>query len=736
MTGPDTPRRSIARRCLTAALLAAMLATGWLLADTFLAGRGLTGRYYPNLEWRGPAQAVALDSRIDTRLVNGWKQAAFPNDPFSVRWSGHVLAERPGRYRLALTADDSAWLSLDGRQVVYSRPTPAAVESIVRLDAGLHPIELSYVDAGGDRALQLRWAFESEPLDALSPDVLFPTRAAYWMHDAWHVSGYLVPLLWAMLLLACPLAWAVRGVVRHLQERADAPGMNALLVLTLAAAGGLTVAGVTWGVPGLAPDELSPFEIIDGLRVRFSGGWTDVYPPLHYYILGIVLLPFELLARTGLTQLTSRHTFAVMLVLLRLVSVWAAVATVYLVYRIGLALHGNRLAGILSALFVASMPPFLYYGKIANVDLPYVFWFTVSFFWYIRFVRTGRTGPLMALAASAVLAVATKDQAYGFYVLPAVHVLWIRYQAARTDARPVWFDRPLLAGLATLVVVFGLAYNVLFNAEGLIEHVRFVVVGATHPPAYEPTLAGYLGMGRDVIWELGWSLNWPVFVICLVGLAAWMRKTPAEWWVVLPVLSYVVSFLLVIRYHYDRFLLAPCLVMALFGGGWLAERLTAGAGARWWRVAGIGLVTYGLLYGSGIDAVMIADSRAVVERWANVTVARDETIGLVGDYLPRFPNHPTVRLDEARGDIDVLEPDLVVSNVLFSCRALPGTDAHAFYTWLNDPANPRYTVALSYRAEPQWPVIGPDSIFRSSCEHPFSNLGKVNPEIRVYRRTR
>ena len=202
----------------------------------------------------------------------------------------------------------------------------------------------------------------------------------------------------------------------------------------------------------------------------------------------------------------------------------------------------------------------------------------------------------------------------------------------------------------------------------------------------------------------------------------------------LPVLSYFVSFILIIQYHCDRFLLGPYLVLALFGGRWLAERMTANTGTRWWRVAGIGLVTYGLLYGSGINAVMVNDSRSAVERWADAMVSRDDTIGLVGDYLPRFPNHMTVRLDEARREIDAVEPDVVVTNVLYSCRAQPGTEARDLYTWLNDPANRSYTVALSYRAEPWWPVIGPDSVFRSQCEHPFSNLGKVNPEIRVFRR--
>ena len=732
---PDTKRRPITLLLFTAGLLAAALASGWLLTDTLLVGRGLTGHYYPNQEWQGLARAVSIDRQIDTHLINSRAHAFFSNAPFSVRWKGHLLTERPGQYRFALTSDDGSWLSVDGQLVVYNLHAPAAVESTVHLDAGLHGVELSYFDAGGGRALQLQWAFESEPFEDLSSDVLFPTRAAYLIHDAWLMSGYLVPLLWAMFFLALPLLWAVRRIGRHLRERRDEPMTNALLVLTLATATGLAVTGVTWGDGrGWAPDELLPFEIIDGLRLRFSNGWVGVYPPLHYYILGIVLLPFDLLARIGLTQLTSGENYTVMLVLVRLVSVSAAVGTVYLVYLIALELHGNRLAGILSALLVASMPPFVYYAKIANVDLPYIFWFTLSFFWYIRFVKTRRTAPLMALATTAALAVTTKDQAYGFYALPALHVLWIRYQTARTQTRSLWSDRALLVGLATFVVVFGLVHNLIFNFDGFLGHLRFIIGPASFSPAYERTLAGYLGMGRDVLWEFGWSLNWPSFVICVVGLAAWMRKTPSDWWIALPVVSYFVSFIFVVQYHYDRFFLGPCLVLALFGGRWLAERMTANAGARGWRVAGIGLVVYGLLYGSGINAAMVNDSRYAVERWAAGTLSRDDTVGLVGGYLPRFPHHKTVRLNEVWREVDAVGPDVVVINVPFSCRAQPGTEAHDFYTRLSDPSNQSYTMALSYRSEPWWPVIGPDSVFRSQCEHPFSNLAKVNPEIRIFRR--
>ena len=77
------------------------------------------------------------------------------------------------------------------------------------------------------------------------------------------------------------------------------------------------------------------------------------------------------MARAGLTDLSSPHTYFVMFLLGRSISVVLAVATIYLVYLCGRTLHGSRVAGITGALLVASMPPLVALAHPIRPDTPY-----------------------------------------------------------------------------------------------------------------------------------------------------------------------------------------------------------------------------------------------------------------------------------------------------------------------------------------------------------------------------
>ena len=203
----------------------------------------------------------------------------------------------------------------------------------------------------------------------------------------------MIATLGSLVVLAIPLVWGVRKYVRDLVQDGASRLVKAGLTTTLLVTWALAASAMTWGLPdsrGWAPDELMPFSVIDGLTAGFSDGWHSVppYPPLHFYLLAIVLLPFQITAHLGLTDLSSEQTYFAMFLLQRSVSGVLAVATIYLVYLCGRQLHDSRAAGIGSALLVASMPPFIYYASLANVDVPYTFWLTFSLLHYIQFVRT------------------------------------------------------------------------------------------------------------------------------------------------------------------------------------------------------------------------------------------------------------------------------------------------------------------------------------------------------------
>ena len=733
-------RRTVALVGLGIALLASLAAV-----TRSVPRNGLTGRYYANADWRGAPAITAVDERIDTDVLQTRVAGLVSESPVSARWQGLILVKRAGPYTFHLQSADGVWLFLDEDLVINGGdPSAPEVTAARFLDIGLHEIEVRYADRQRGRALELQWAYDSRAPSPVEQPLLFPNARAYWLHDALFQSRYLAPLFGAALVLALAIGWGLRMLARDFVEDATPPLARVGLVVTLLVSGVLAAGGITWGLPdvrGWAPDELSPGLVIDGLTAGFSGGWFSPYPPFHFYLLAIVLLPFHILAWAGVTDLLLPHTHLVMFLLERGVSVVLAAGTIYLVYLCGRALHGSRLAGIGAALLVASMPAFVYYGGLANLDLPSTFWLTFSLLCYIRFVQTNQSGPLYGLALTAALAICTKDQAYGFYLFPAAHILWLRWRPADGGpGRVPWKDAPLLGAVGSSVLAFVVGHNLAFNYEGFVAHVQTILGPASYPPRYARSWVGHLLMARDAAWQLGWSMGWPALVICLAGVVQAFRSSRGRTgWFLLPAVSYYATFISIIMYHFDRFFLGIAVILAVFRGGAFASLAASGRGVLWRRGACALVVVYGVAYGSAVVSVMNNDSRYHVEQWSRVHIERSEWVGLVGprEYLPRFPHHRTMPLQESWAATLGQDLEIIVMNEQFACWARPGADGAAaadFYARLTDPANGVYELILAHRTTPGWAFLGPDSVFQAACENEFTNLGKINPGIRVFRR--
>ena len=109
---------------------------------------------------------------------------------------------------------------------------------------------------------------------------------------------------------------------------------------------------------------------------------------------------------------------------------------VALTYAMARENFGHRAAVFAAAILTVAMP-LTYYAKIVNLDVPYVFWLSVSLLFYLRMYRTGRARDFYLFALAGVAAICTKDQAYGFFVLPAA-VMIVRsivYRSRRSGRR-------------------------------------------------------------------------------------------------------------------------------------------------------------------------------------------------------------------------------------------------------------------------------------------------------------
>jgi len=70
---------------------------------------------------------------------------------------------------------------------------------------------------------------------------------------------------------------------------------SARLIGILALSLFLSTYGLWWGLPNLpeswAPDEFNPLGVFEAAGRRFSQGWFDLYPPMHFHVVTLVQLP-------------------------------------------------------------------------------------------------------------------------------------------------------------------------------------------------------------------------------------------------------------------------------------------------------------------------------------------------------------------------------------------------------------------------------------------------------------
>jgi hexosaminidase len=96
-------------------------------------------------------------------------------DNFALLFKGYLEIETPGEYTFTLVADDGALLTIDGREVVRNDGLFWILDLCgrIRLEAGRHPIQISYFQKTGDRRLDIYCEGPSLEKRLLLPHLLF-----------------------------------------------------------------------------------------------------------------------------------------------------------------------------------------------------------------------------------------------------------------------------------------------------------------------------------------------------------------------------------------------------------------------------------------------------------------------------------------------------------------------------------------------------------------------------------
>jgi hypothetical protein len=458
--------------------------------------------------------------------------------------------------------------------------------------------------------------------------------------------------------------WAVRRFAGFAwPPNVASPGLLAVL----AAVAVVHVVGIGWGLPasdGWDNDGVAPRDFLAGLIETFSLGKYYTYPPFHLLILALVTLPVTLAALARAPSAAPEHVIAEMLkpsymtaiaLLARLVTVAMSVGLAWSAAKIAEemcpARPGERShAGPLAAAACSVAMPLTYYAHTTNLDVPYLFWSALAMLALVRAVARVEPRRLRHAVVFAVLAVGTKDQAYGVFLLsaPLAIALWLAFDPRISSRRGEVGKQAAIAvaiGVALLLVVDG----VVFNPTGFRARVAFLTGPASQDFAhYSNDWTGRMLAAKDAL-LLHFEQHYPLVMapFAIGGIALVLGRGPRGLRVagaipLLAALSFTIVFNCAARRTEHRFLLPQMFSWGIYAGiamDALVRRARGGRARPLAVAAAGGAIGAGLFSCLAVDANLLLDPRYDAEAWMREHVGPGDLVETYGlnVYLPRFP---------------------------------------------------------------------------------------------------
>jgi alpha-D-xyloside xylohydrolase len=125
---------------------------------------GLTGEYYEGMDF-GKKFATRKDSIIDFNWGEDVPMNGMPQDSFTVRWRGKIVAPETGEYSINTITDDGARVWVDNKQIIddWTGHAPLINSGKVHLEAGKsYDVKFEYYDYWLGAVAQLRWILPSQ----------------------------------------------------------------------------------------------------------------------------------------------------------------------------------------------------------------------------------------------------------------------------------------------------------------------------------------------------------------------------------------------------------------------------------------------------------------------------------------------------------------------------------------------------------------------------------------------
>jgi PA14 domain/GDSL-like Lipase/Acylhydrolase family len=120
--------------------------------------RGITTVFYANPRWSDAPAFQRVERQINLDFMTA-DSTSFPQEQFSVEWSGWLRTDRDGEYAFFTTSDDGSTIEIDGRLVVDNGGLHSAVlrTGTIATTRGLHRIRVRFLQASEGYQFRAAW---------------------------------------------------------------------------------------------------------------------------------------------------------------------------------------------------------------------------------------------------------------------------------------------------------------------------------------------------------------------------------------------------------------------------------------------------------------------------------------------------------------------------------------------------------------------------------------------------
>ncbi len=685
-----------------------------------------------------------IDARLTTQTLAGHPELRGLS-AFSAEWSGFLIVHKGGLHRVATKSDDGTWLWIGDRLVVDNggRHPVATVTAEVHLTRGVHAFRVRFLEGGGGYFLEV--GKTSAGGRFVEPGPLTPHPITYWQARATELWPLTLVALWYATLASVAAVglgrWRTLRVGQELAHAFSDPMVLAIVGFGMA----MSAAHIGYSLPALesfSPDELNPMDTLAGSRDGFRF-WNLRWPPLHAYLMAGVLQPFEWARAAFALPLTDATVHSAMFLVARGLSVAMLGLTILLAFDATTEI-GDREAGYFAAGLLAFSPVEVYFGSLAHLEAPHLFWVTATFWAWLKLRRHRDLHWFVVFGTLVGLSLASKDQAYGFYLAaPAALVVVARY--ARTQrGLAAWLgaliDPRVLAAAGATVAAMAIGHGLPWRFDRFVERIG-VLTGVASAPfqAFPATFDGHVGLLGATAKSFLWTAGLPLTVAFVCGctyfaLAGRARQLAA---LLLPAVTYYIGFLAVILYVYDRFLMGWTVVAAAVGGVFLSHvyrhpRLPPAVATA----VPLTLVAASLLSAVALNVTLHRDPRYVAADWMAVNIACGSSIGVSYNsmYVPPLDCYDVWTVWPGQTEAMRRWPDHFVLNDAYVQRFRLAPSGRRFLERLHSGELGFRRVFRAEATPPVWAPLYWESRFRNGVEDPETVLDKALHPIEIWTR--